>query len=46
MNATDHRANLNLYQLDSIMPGNLDKVIEPLMQQNQELLLRGEDGLV
>ena len=43
---TDHRANLTLYQLDSIMLGNLDKVIEPLMQQNQELLLRGEDGLV
>ena len=43
---TDHRAGLTLYQLDSIMLGDLDGVIGPLMQEHQERLLRGEGGLV
>ena len=32
---TDHRINLTLYKLDSIMEGNLDEVIEPLIQEYQ-----------
>ncbi len=33
--ATDHRINLTLYKLDEIMMGELDQVIEPLMQEYQ-----------
>jgi peptide chain release factor 1 len=32
---TDHRINLTLYKLDEIMLGELDQVIEPLMQEYQ-----------
>ena len=32
---TDHRINLTLYKLDSIMEGNLDEVIEPLINEYQ-----------
>jgi peptide chain release factor 1 len=32
---TDHRINLTLYKLDSIMEGDLDPVIEPLIQEHQ-----------
>jgi peptide chain release factor 1 len=32
---TDHRVNLTLYKLDEIMLGNLDQVIEPLLQEDQ-----------
>jgi peptide chain release factor 1 len=32
---TDHRINLTLYKLDSIMAGNLDEVIEPLINEYQ-----------
>ena len=32
---TDHRINLTLYKLDSIMEGNLDDVIEPLINEYQ-----------
>jgi peptide chain release factor 1 len=32
---TDHRINLTLYKLDEIMAGNLDAVIEPLINENQ-----------
>ncbi len=32
---TDHRINLTLYKLDEIMMGELDQVIEPLMQEYQ-----------
>jgi peptide chain release factor 1 len=32
---TDHRINLTLYKLDEIMLGNLDQVIEPLLQEHQ-----------
>ena len=32
---TDHRINLTLYKLDSIVEGNLDEVIEPLIQEYQ-----------
>jgi peptide chain release factor 1 len=32
---TDHRINLTLYKLDEIMAGNLDPLIEPLIQEHQ-----------
>ena len=32
---TDHRINLTLYKLDEIMDGNLDAVIEPLINEYQ-----------
>jgi peptide chain release factor 1 len=32
---TDHRINLTLYKLDEVMLGNLDQVIEPLLQEHQ-----------
>ncbi|NOX91492.1 MAG: peptide chain release factor 1 [Gammaproteobacteria bacterium] len=32
---TDHRINLTLYKLDEIMQGNLDQVIEPLINEHQ-----------
>ena len=40
---TDHRINLTLYKLPEIMEGDVDQVIEPLIQQNQaDLLLANE----
>ena len=32
---TDHRINLTIYQLDAIMTGDLEQVIEPLAQEYQ-----------
>ena len=32
---TDHRINLTLYKLDEVMIGNLDQVIEPLINEYQ-----------
>ena len=32
---TDHRINLTLYKLDEIMQGNLDPIIEPLVNEHQ-----------
>ena len=32
---TDHRINLTLYRLDSIMDGKLDEVIDPLISHDQ-----------
>jgi peptide chain release factor 1 len=32
---TDHRINLTLYKLDEITQGNLDQVIEPLINEHQ-----------
>ncbi|MFA7095012.1 MAG: peptide chain release factor 1 [Gammaproteobacteria bacterium] len=41
---TDHRINLTLYKLDDIMEGNLDQVIDPLIQEYQadQLAAMGE----
>ncbi len=39
---TDHRINLTLYKLPEIMDGDVDQIIEPLIQQNQADLLGGE----
>jgi peptide chain release factor 1 len=36
---TDHRINLTLYKLDTIMEGDLDPVIEPLIHEHQAELL-------
>lgn len=36
---TDHRINLTLYKLDEIMQGNLDQVIDPLVNEYQTDLL-------
>jgi len=32
---TDHRINLTLYKLSEVMDGDIDQVIEPLIQQSQ-----------
>ncbi len=40
---TDHRINLTLYKLPEILQGQLDVVIEPLMQKHQADLL-GQDS--
>ena len=36
---TDHRINLTIYSLDDVMEGNLDPVVQPLMQEHQTDLL-------
>ena len=36
---TDHRINLTLYNLDEFMEGNIDMVIEPLINEHQADLL-------
>jgi peptide chain release factor 1 len=36
---TDHRTNLTLYRLDTIIEGELDPVLEPLIQEHQAELL-------
>ena len=36
---TDHRINLTLYKLDEFLSGNLDIVIDPLLQEHQADLL-------
>jgi peptide chain release factor 1 len=36
---TDHRINLTLYKLQEVMDGDLDQVVEPLIQEHQADLL-------
>ena len=36
---TDHRINLTLYKLDEVMQGNLNQVVEPLINEYQAELL-------
>lgn len=38
---TEHRINLTLYQLDSIIQGDLGAIIEPLVREHQMELLSG-----
>ncbi|MRI32204.1 peptide chain release factor 1 [Endozoicomonas sp. OPT23] len=38
---TDHRINLTLYKLAEIVEGDMDSVVEPLLQQHQADLLAG-----
>ncbi len=32
---TDHRINLTLYKLDEILEGNLEQVVQPLINEYQ-----------
>lgn len=41
---TDHRINLTLYKLPDIMEGDLDQVIQPLIQEHQADLLAEIDN--
>lgn len=41
---TDHRINLTLYQLDDVLQGKLDGVIEPLINEYQAELLAALEG--
>jgi peptide chain release factor 1 len=41
---TDHRINLTLYQLDAILEGKLDAVIEPLINEYQAEQLAALEG--
>jgi len=41
---TDHRINLTLYKLDEVLSGNLDMLIDPLLQEHQADLL-AESGI-
>jgi len=43
---TDHRINLTLYKLDAIMEGDLDQVIEPLINEYQadQLAAMSQEG--
>ncbi len=42
---TDHRVNLTLYQIDDVMNGALDEIIDALARAEQaELLRRAEEG--
>jgi peptide chain release factor 1 len=36
---TDHRINLTLYKLDEILSGNLDLLVDPIIQENEARLL-------
>jgi peptide chain release factor 1 len=42
---TDHRINLTLFQLPRIMEGELDMLVEPLMQEDQARRLLEQDGV-
>jgi peptide chain release factor 1 len=42
---SDHRINLTLFNIDAIMNGDLDQVIEPLIAHNQAILLQGEGDM-
>jgi peptide chain release factor 1 len=41
---TDHRINLTLYKLDDILTGELDPLIDPLLQEHQAELLASVAG--
>ena len=41
---TDHRINLTLYKLDDILAGDLDALIDPLIQEHQADLLADVSG--
>ena len=42
---TDHRINLNLYKLDSIIAGNLGDVVRALMDFDKKQRLEGQGGI-
>jgi peptide chain release factor 1 len=39
---TDHRIELTLYQLEQVMDGRLDDLVEPLLQEHQAVQLAEE----
>jgi peptide chain release factor 1 len=41
---SDHRINLTLYKLDEILAGNLDLLVDPLLQEHQAELLAEVTG--
>lgn len=41
---TDHRIGLTLYKLDEVLAGELDLVVEPLLQEHQAELLAEVEG--
>jgi len=40
---TDHRIGLTVYQLDKVLQGDLDMIVEPLMQEEQQRRLLDEE---
>ena len=42
---SDHRINLTLFNIDAIMNGDLDQLVEPLVAHNQAILLQGEGDM-
>ena len=40
---TDHRINYSIMELDRVMDGNLDPVIEALITEDQRLKLEGKE---
>lgn len=40
---TDHRINLTLYKLSYVMEGQLDQIIQPLIQEHQTDLLSAQN---
>lgn len=40
---TDHRINLTIYKLDQLMQGNLDELVEALVQFDREERLKGNE---
>lgn len=41
---TDHRIGLSLYNVDAVIDGDLDQVIEPLMNADQAAKLQGQES--
>jgi peptide chain release factor 1 len=41
---TDHRINLTLYKLDSIMEGDLDELLDSLLREHQADLMASIGG--
>ncbi|WKZ56159.1 MAG: peptide chain release factor 1 [Bdellovibrionota bacterium] len=41
---TDHRIGLSLYNVDAVVDGDLDQLIEPLMNADQAAKLQGQSG--
>jgi peptide chain release factor 1 len=37
---TDHRINLTLYKLDEVIEGDLNSIVDPLIQEHQADLLQ------
>lgn len=43
---TDHRINLTLYKLDEVMEGNLDEIINPLLEADNLRKLADEENVI